>query len=227
MKPTDPITRLVNAFARLPGVGERTASRLAFFILSQPPDIAGELAEALVEIKQKVGMCQRCCNLTDATFCSICTSPRRERDIICVVENTPDLRAIENTGEFRGTYHVLHGLISPLEGVGPDDVHIMELLKRLEPGQNARCVLPSEPALGAPLTSRHASDLEDDEQVTEIIIATSPSIDGEATSLYLSRLIRPLGVRLSRIASGIPIGSELEYTDKSTLSRALSERRDL
>jgi len=222
MKPTDPITRLVNAFARLPGVGERTASRLAFFILSQPAEIAGELAEALVEVKQKVGMCRCCCNLTDATFCAICTSPRRERDVICVVENTPDLRAIENTGEFRGTYHVLHGLISPLEGVGPDDVHILELLKRLEPGQNARCVVDpqSEPGEGA-------GGAKDAERVSEIIIATSPSIDGEATALYLSRLIRPLGVRLTRIASGIPIGSELEYTDKSTLARALSERRNL
>lgn len=230
MKPTDPITRLVNAFARLPGVGERTASRLAFFILSQPADIAGELAEALVEIKQKVGMCQRCCNLTDATFCSICTSPRRERDTICVVENTPDLRAIENTGEFRGTYHVLHGLISPLEGIGPDDVHIRELLQRLEPGQNARCVLSAEDDESAPNTQSGATGAtraDDEDSVSEIIIATSPSIDGEATSLYLSKLIRPLGVRLSRIASGIPIGSELEYTDKSTLSRALSERRNL
>ncbi|AWV88163.1 recombination mediator RecR [Bradymonas sediminis] len=227
MKPTDPITRLVNAFARLPGVGERTASRLAFFILSQPAEIAGELAEALVEIKQKVGMCQRCCNLTDATFCSICTSPRRRRDIICVVENTPDLRAIENTGEFRGTYHVLHGLISPLEGVGPDDVHIMELLQRLEPGQNARCVLPgdADPSADAQSAGYDGADADQEDRVTEIIIATSPSIDGEATSLYLSRLIRPLGVRLTRIASGVPIGSELEYTDKSTLSRALSERR--
>lgn len=219
MKPTDPITRLVNAFARLPGVGERTASRLAFFILSQPAEIAGELAEALVEVKQKVGMCRCCCNLTDATFCAICTSPRRERDVICVVENTPDLRAIENTGEFRGTYHVLHGLISPLEGVGPDDVHILELLKRLEPGQNARC--------GVDPQADVAPGAKDAERVREIIIATSPSIDGEATALYLSRLIRPLGVRLTRIASGIPIGSELEYTDKSTLARALSERRNL
>lgn len=222
MKPTDPITRLVNAFARLPGVGERTASRLAFFILSQPAEIAGELAEALVEIKQKVGMCQCCCNLTDATFCAICTSPRRDRDVICVVENTPDLRAIENTGEFRGTYHVLHGLISPLEGVGPDDVHILELLKRLEPGQNARCVVDPQADV-----ERGAPGAEDAERVREIIIATSPSIDGEATALYLSRLIRPLGVRLTRIASGIPIGSELEYTDKSTLARALTERRNL
>lgn len=204
MKSTDPITRLVSAFTKLPGVGERTASRLAFFILNQPEEIATELAEALVEVKQKVGLCERCCNLTDARLCSICQSPKRDRAAICVVENTPDLRAIENTGEFMGTYHVLHGLISPLEGIGPDDVHIRELLKRLESPQ-----------------------ANGDEEVEEIIIATSPSVDGEATSLYLSKLIKPLGIRVTRIASGVPIGSELEYTDKSTLSRALMERRDL
>ena len=204
MKPTDPITRLVSAFTKLPGVGERTASRLAFFILNQPEEIATELAQALVEVKQKVGLCERCCNLTDETLCTICQSPKRDRSSICVVENTPDLRAIENTGEFTGAYHVLHGLISPLEGIGPDDVHIRELLKRLE----------SAAANG-------------DEEVEEIIIATSPSVDGEATSLYLSKLIKPLGIRVTRIASGVPIGSELEYTDKSTLSRALMERRDL
>lgn len=204
MKPTDPITRLVNAFAKLPGVGERTASRLAFFILNQPEEIAGELAEALVEVKQRVGLCERCCNLTDEQLCSICQAPKRDRALICVVENTPDLRAIENTGEFQGTYHVLHGLISPLEGIGPDDVHIRELLKRLE-----------------------SAEANGGAEAAEIIIATSPSVDGEATALYLSKLIKPLGIRVSRIASGVPIGSELEYTDKSTLSRALTQRRDL
>lgn len=227
MKASDPITRLVNAFARLPGVGERTASRLAFFVLSQPTELSAELAQALVDIKKKVGMCQRCCNLTDAPICQICASPRRERSTICVVENTPDLRAIENTGEFQGTYHVLHGLISPLEGIGPDDIRIRELLKRLQPGQNS---LPSSdhPAASSPKTpNTPPTDTEKPDQVTEIIIATSPSIDGEATALYLTRLIRPLGIRLTRIASGVPIGSDLEYTDKSTLSRALSERRDL
>ncbi|QDG51761.1 recombination protein RecR [Persicimonas caeni] len=204
MKSTDPITRLVSAFTKLPGVGERTASRLAFFILNQPDEIANELAQALVEVKEKVGLCERCCNLTDERLCSVCQSQRRDHSVICVVENTPDLRAIENTGEFTGSYHVLHGLISPLEGIGPDDVHIRELLKRLE-----------SPAANG------------DAAVDEIIIATSPSVDGEATSLYLSKLIKPLGIRVSRIASGVPIGSELEYTDKSTLSRALMERRDL
>lgn len=204
MKATDPITRLVNAFAKLPGVGERTASRLAFFILNQPEEIATELADALVQVKERVGLCERCCNLTDEELCTICQSTRRDHKVICVVENTPDLRAIENTGEFQGTYHVLHGLISPLEGIGPDDVHIRELIRRLE-----------------------SAETNGGESVEEIILATSPSVDGEATSLYLSKLIKPLGIRVTRIASGVPIGSELEYTDKSTLSRALSERRDL
>lgn len=224
MKSSDPITRLVNAFARLPGVGERTASRLAFYVLSQPAELAEELAQALVEVKQKVGMCQRCCNLTDAPICAICTSPRRDRSTICVVENTPDLRAIENTGEFRGTYHVLHGLISPLEGVGPDDIHVRELLKRLQPEATARDFTAAEDLRDA---QRRNGETEEEESVREIILATSPSVDGEATALYLSRLIRPLGVRLTRIASGVPIGSDLEYTDKSTLSRALLERRAL
>lgn len=224
MKSSDPITRLVNAFARLPGVGERTASRLAFYVLSQRAELAEELAQALVEVKQKVGMCQRCCNLTDAPICAICASPRRDRTTICVVENTPDLRAIENTGEFRGTYHVLHGLISPLEGVGPDDIHIHELLKRLQPDAAAS----NHAGVESPGVQQAAqAQDEEDASVREIIIATSPSVDGEATALYLSRLIRPLGVRLTRIASGVPIGSDLEYTDKSTLSRALIERRTL
>lgn len=204
MKSSDPITRLVNAFAKLPGIGERTATRLAFYVLNQPEELAHELAEALVQVKEEVGLCERCCNLTDAELCSICRSTRRDHSTICVVGSTQDLRAIENTGEFQGVYHVLHGVISPLEGIGPDDIHVRELLQRLE----------SPEANGG-------------EEVDEIIVATSPSVDGEATSLYLKKLIAPLEIRISRIASGVPIGSELEYTDKSTLSRALSERREI
>jgi recombination protein RecR len=204
LKSSDPITRLVNAFAKLPGIGERTATRLAFFVLNQPEELAHELAEALVEVKEKVGLCERCCNLTDEGLCSICESTRRDHATICVVGSTQDLRAIENTGEFQGVYHVLHGVISPLEGVGPDDIHVSELLGRLE-----------------------SAEANGGTEVDEIIVATSPSVDGEATSLYLKKLIAPLDIRISRIASGVPIGSELEYTDKSTLSRALSERREL
>lgn len=169
-------------------------------MLNAPDEVARDLARALVEVKERVGLCTRCCNLTQHELCDICAAPRRDPHVVCVVESTPDLRAIEATGEFRGTYHVLHGLIRPLEGIGPDDVHIRELLMRL----------------GSP-----------DNPVTEVILATSPSVDGEATALYLSKLLKPLGLTVSRIASGIPIGGDLEYTDRVTLSRALTQRREL
>ncbi len=202
MQTDDPITNLINAFSRLPGIGERTASRLAFFVLNQPEDLATELAEALVRVKSEVGLCAKCCNLTQGELCRICVDPKRDAASICVVEGPTDLRAIERTGEFRGRYHVLHGLISPLEGIGPDDIHVKELLTRLQ-------------------------TTDEDEEVSEIIIATSPSVDGEATALYLSRLLKPIGVKVTRIASGIPIGGELEYADRVTLSRALTQRREI
>jgi recombination protein RecR len=203
MKTSDPITNLINALSRLPGIGERTASRLAFHILNQPDDLARELAEALVEVKARVGLCASCCNLTEEEYCAICRNPKRDRSKICVVETTPNLRAIENTGEYRGLYHVLHGLISPLEGVGPDDLHVAELLRRLQEGT------------------------ADGARVEEVILAMSPSVDGEATALYLSRLLKPTGIKITRIASGVPIGADIEYADRMTLSRALLERRTL
>lgn len=208
MKTADPITHLISSLSRLPGIGERTASRLAFFILNQPDELAHELSEALQAVKERIGLCKRCCNLTEGDYCSICLNLKRERHTICVVESVPDMRAIENTGEFRGTYHVLHGLISPLEGIGPDDVRVAELLRRLQGPQ------PGDPP-------------DTEETISEIILATSPSVDGEATALYLTRLLKPIGIKMSRIASGVPIGSELEYTDRMTLSRALIDRRDL
>jgi recombination protein RecR len=195
----DPITNLINAFAKLPGIGERTASRLAFFVLNQPDELAQNLADALIHVKQEIGFCTRCCNLTKDPLCAICKSGKRDRGIICVVESTPDLRAVESTGEFHGSYHVLHGLISPLDGIGPDDLKVKELIIRLQ----------------------------SEEMVEELIVATSPSVDGEATALYLSKLVKPLGVKVTRIASGVPIGSDLEYTDRVTLSRAISQRREL
>lgn len=207
MKSSDPITNLINAFSRLPGIGERTASRLAFHILNQPDELAKELAEALITVKARIGFCKRCCNLTEDDLCPICSNPKRDRTKVCVVESSPDLRAIENTGEFRGVYHVLHGLISPLEGIGPDDIRVAELVRRMTPSTE----------FGEPFV----------EQIDEVILATSPSVDGEATALYLTRLLKPAGVKLTRIASGVPIGSDLEYTDRMTLSRALIERREL
>ena len=200
MKGTDPITRLVNAFRKLPGVGERTATRLAFFVLHEPEEISRELAESLIDVKQRVGLCEKCCNLTDQDLCEVCRDRRRDASVICVVERTQDLRAIERTGDFRGLYHVLHGLISPLDGVGPDDIYVRELVVRMQ---------------------REGDDVD------EVIVATSPSVDGEATALYLQRLLGPMQFRITRIASGVPIGGDLEYTDRVTLARAIEERREM
>lgn len=202
MSSADPISKLVNAFRKLPGIGERTATRLAFFVLNEPEETSRELAQALLEVRQTVGLCKWCCNLTDGDQCKICTDARRNRSLICVVERTQDLRAIERTGDFRGLYHVLHGLISPLDGIGPDDIHLRELLTRL-------------------------GDRDKEDQIQEVIAATSPSVDGEATALYLQRLLEPMGLKVTRIASGVPIGGDLEYTDRVTLSRALAQRRQM
>lgn len=196
MSDADPIRRLVHAFTRLPGIGEKSATRLAFFVLDADPNVAAELAHALVEARSQIRKCSVCFNLTEADPCRFCTDPRRSDRIICVVENVQGLLAIERTAEFRGRYHVLHGRLSPLEGIGPDRIHLRELLARL---------------VG----------------VDEVIVATSSSVEGEATALYLQRLVSPLGVRITRIASGVPIGAELEYADQVTLSRALAGRRDL
>jgi len=192
-----PIERLVHAFSRMPGIGEKTATRLAFFMLQSKASLSEELAEALLEAREKIRLCSVCCNLTEMNPCRFCQDPKREDHVICVVESVQGLRAVEATGEFRGRYHVLHGVLSPLDGIGPEQLHMSELLTRL----NA--------------------------DVDELIVATNPSVEGEATGLYLQRLCEPLGVRVTRIASGVPIGSDLEYADQVTLARALSGRRDL
>ena len=196
----DPIARLIQAFGRLPGIGEKSATRLAFFVLRQGSDFAEDLAQALIEATSKVGLCQRCMNLTDAEVCSICLDARRDDTLICVVESVQDLRAIERSREFQGRYHVLHGALAPLDGVGPEDLKIKELVARLQ---------ASDPA------------------VEELIVATNPSVEGEATALYLQRLFSGMGLRLSRIASGLPIGGDFEYADPATISQALSGRRRL
>jgi recombination protein RecR len=193
----DPLARLVQQLARLPGIGEKTATRLAFHILRAPESYAQELARALVEVKQQLKQCSLCCQLTEADPCAICADARREPSLICVVAQPQDLMAIERTGAFRGKYHVLHGVLSPLDGVGPDDLRIQPLLTRLGSG------------------------------VSEVIVATSPNVEGDATALYLARLIKPLGVKVSRIASGVPIGGDLEYADGVTLNRALEGRREI
>jgi len=193
----DPLARLVQQLAKLPGIGEKTATRLAFHILRAPESYAQELARALVEVKQQLKQCSLCCQLTEADPCAICADARREPSLICVVAQPQDLMAIERTGAFRGKYHVLHGVLSPLDGVGPDDLRIQPLLTRLGSG------------------------------VSEVIVATSPNVEGDATALYLARLIKPLGVKVSRIASGVPIGGDLEYADGVTLNRALEGRREI
>lgn len=193
---SDPIARLTLQLAKLPGVGEKTAQRLAFHILKSPPEYARELAEALLALRDEVRLCSSCCNLTAQDPCAICKDPQRDGRIICVVESVPDLLAIERTREFRGRYHVLHGALSPLDGVGPDQLKIKELLPRLQ-------------------------------GVDEVIVATDPTVEGEATALYLTRLVKPLGVRVTRIAQGVPTGSDLEYADQVTLARALQGRREI
>src|SRR5688572_17856866 len=191
----DPIQRLVQQLARLPGIGEKTATRLAFHLVRCPEQQVRELAAALIEVVDKVGLCSQCCNVTDRDPCALCGDARREPTALCVVATPADVVAIERAGHFRGRYHVLHGLLSPLEGIGPDDLRVAELVGRLGPGG-----------------------------VEEVILATSAHVEGEATAMYLARLLKPLGVRVSRIASGIPVGGELEYTDQATIARALDGR---
>lgn len=194
----DPLNRLVAQLAKLPGIGEKTAQRLAFHILRAPPDFAQDLATALHEVKEKVRLCGRCFSLTEHDLCGLCTDPKREDRTLCVVEGLADQMALERTREFRGRYHVLHGVLSPLEGVGPDQLRIKELLARLG-----------------------------DSVVEEVIVATNPDVEGEATALYLMRLLKPLGVKVTRLAQGLPMGGDLEYADQATLARALSGRREL
>lgn len=194
----DPLNRLVAQLAKLPGIGEKTAQRLAFHILRAPPEFAHDLATAIQEVKQKVHLCTRCFSLTEQELCGFCLDPRREDRVLCVLENIADLMAVEKTREFKGRYHVLHGVLSPLEGVGPDQLRIKELLERLNDGK-----------------------------VEEIIVATNPDVEGEATALYLTRLLKPMGIKVSRIAQGLPMGGDLEFADQATLARALAGRREL
>ena len=194
----EPVARLIDALQRLPGIGPRTAQRLTFFLLKRPAGEVRELADSLVSVKANIVHCGRCFNVTDTDPCRICADPTRDARLLCVVEEPNDLLAMERTGEFRGRYHVLLGALSPLEGIGPDDIKVRELLQRLD--------------AGGP---------------TEVILATNPNVEGEATALYLARLLRPLGVRITRIARGLPVGGDLEYADQVTLSKALEGRREI
>jgi recombination protein RecR len=193
-----PVQDLIDQLGRLPGVGPKSAQRIAFYLLKLPRDDALRLAHAIVEVKDKVAFCARCFNVAEGEECAICADERRDGRVVCVVEEPRDIVAVEKTQEFRGRYHVLQGAISPIEGVGPDQLRVKELLSRLEP-----------------------------EGVEEVILCTNPNIEGEATALYLGKLLAPLGVRVTRIASGLPVGGDLEYADELTLGRALEGRREL
>ncbi|HEX9049720.1 MAG TPA: recombination mediator RecR [Anaeromyxobacter sp.] len=198
MAVADPIARLVKELAKLPGIGEKSAQRLAFHILKAGPAYAGDLAAAIAGVVRDVSLCSSCQTLTDQDPCPICKDERRDPRTVCVVEGVPDLLAIERTHEFRGRYHVLHGALSPLDGVGPGDLKIRELLVRLEQSP-----------------------------VDEVVLATNPDVEGEATALYLTKLLKPTGIKLTRIAQGVPMGGDLEYADQVTLARALAGRREL
>jgi len=193
-----PITKLIEALSKLPGVGSKTAQRLTFHLLNMPEKEVEDLAKAIVYAKRSVKYCTVCCNITDSEKCEICSNPNRDHSIICVIEDPKDVAALERTREFKGLYHVLHGAISPMEGVGPDDIKIRELLSRLK-----------------------------DEEIKEIIIATNPNIEGEATAMYISRLIKPLDIKVTRIAHGVPVGGDIEYADEVTLMKALEGRREI
>ena len=193
-----PVQDLIDELGRLPGVGPKSAQRIAFHLLKLPTQDALRLAHAITEVKDKVSFCPRCFNIAEGDECGICTDPRRDTRVVCVVEEPRDIVAVEKTGEFRGRYHVLQGAISPIEGIGPDQLRVKELLGRLET-----------------------------ESIDELILCTNPNLEGEATAMYLARLIKPLGVKVTRIASGMPVGGDLEYADELTLGRALEGRREL
>ncbi len=192
------IEKLIESFERLPSIGHKTAARLAFYILNSSEEVTNEFVSSIVNAKKNLKYCSKCYNISDSDPCLICGNVKRDPSSICVVEDVRDVIAMERTHEFKGLYHVLHGSISPMNGIGPDDIKIKELLARLMDGE-----------------------------VKEIILATNPRVEGEATAMYLSKLIKPLGVKVTRIAHGIPVGGDLEYTDEITLTKALEGRREL
>jgi recombination protein RecR len=194
----EPVARLIEALQKLPGIGPKTAQRLTFFLLKRPAAEVSALSEALVSVKTKIVHCSLCFNVTEEDPCRICRDPRRDQRALCVVEEPNDLLAMERTGEFRGRYHVLLGALSPLDGIGPEDLKVRELLARFET-----------------------------EGVEEVILATNPNVEGEATAIYLAKLLKPLGVRVTRIARGLPVGGDLEYADEVTLSKAFQGRREM
>jgi recombination protein RecR len=194
----EPLARLIQEFKRLPGIGQKSAQRIAFYMLRVGRDDAERLSQAILDVKDKLGLCATCGNISESGLCPFCRDSSRDRSVVCVVEEPHNILPIETTRQFAGVYHVLHGSISPLRGVGPEQLHIKGLLARLETGE-----------------------------VQEIIFATNPTVEGEATAVYLSRLLKPLGVKTTRIAMGIPVGSDLEFADEVTMSKSLENRREM
>ena len=193
-----PLEILVEQFAKLPGIGKKTATRLAFHVLNSSNEEAQAFAKAIINAKEQVKLCKICQNITDAQTCALCESPKRDNSVICVTESPKDVISIEKTNEYHGLYHVLHGAISPMDNIGPNDIKIPELLERLK-----------------------------DDTVKEVIMATNPTIEGEATAMYIAKLIKPFGIKVTRIAHGIPVGGDLEYADEITLTRAMEGRREM
>jgi recombination protein RecR len=200
---SEPVARLIDEFRRLPGIGNKSAQRLAFYILRRPMSEVENFADALREVKEKIVFCTVCNNLTDVDPCLYCSNPKRDRGVICVVEEPYNLVAVEKTRSFRGLYHILHGSLSPIRGIGPDELMLPNLLTRLSPENNEGV------------------------EVREVIVATNPTTEGEATANYIARLLKPLGVRVTRIAMGMPVGSDLEYVDEVTMDKALSNRHEI
>jgi recombination protein RecR len=200
---SEPVAKLIDEFKRLPGVGQKSAQRLAFYILRRPETEVRDFAHALLEVKDKITFCSICNNLTDVNPCLYCTNPKRDRSVICVVEEPYNLVAVEKTRSFKGLYHILHGSLSPIRGVGPDELMLANLLPRLLPENNEGI------------------------DIKEVIIATNPTTEGEATANYIARLLKPLGIKVTRIAMGMPVGSDLEYVDEVTMDRALANRHEI
>ena len=198
MPAAEPVSRLIEELNKLPGIGPKSAARLTYYLLRIPEAEARALAEAIIAVKEKTVLCSSCQNITDSNPCAVCASKERDHSIICVVKDPLDIMALERTGQYRGLYHVLHGVLSPMDGIGPDDLKIKELLQRLKAGS-----------------------------VSEVILATNPNLEGEATAMYLQRLLSPFGVRLTRLARGLPVGGDLEYADEVTLTHALEGRREM
>ena len=190
------LSKLIEQFERMPGIGHKSAQRMAFYVLNMSAEDAKKFADAIINAHEKIHQCAICCNLTENELCDICSNPARDKSIVCVVEDPRDVMAIERTHEFEGTYHVLHGAISPMGGIGPDQLTIKQLLARLD-------------------------------GVSEVIMATNPTVEGEATAMYISRLLKPLGIKTTRLAYGVPVGADLEYADEVTLSRAMEGRREI